>query len=114
MNSEMLFSRSFLSKPPGEAFSTRLFEVFHAKQAYTSLMSYCFLFPLQARKRKTDRDIHKLESELESLRSRVLKAAKDSGTGAGVRMETVLEVSWDWRRVGHVATILASDDVVAR
>ena len=51
---------------------------------------------------------------MESLKSRVLKAAKDSGTGAGVRMETVLEVSWDWRRVGHVATILASDDVVAR
>ena len=65
------------------------------------------MFPLQARKRKTDRDIHKLESELESLKSRVLKAAKDSGTGAGVRMETVLEVSWDWRTAGHVATILA-------
>ena len=46
---------------------------------------------------------------MESLKSRVLKAAKDSGTGAGVRMETVLEVSWDWRRVGHVATILVSD-----
>ena len=35
---------------------------------------------------------------MESLKSRVLKAAKDSGTGAGVRMETVLEVSWDWRK----------------
>ena len=66
--------------------------------ADNNLMPYCFLFPLQARKRKTDRDIHKLESELESLKSRVLKAAKDSGTGAGVRMETVLEVSWDWRK----------------
>jgi len=48
---------------------------------------------VQGRKRKTDRDIHKLENELESLRSKVLKSAKDSQTGSTIGMETVHEIN---------------------
>ena len=45
------------------------------------------------RKRKIDREIHKIESEFENLRSKILKAARDSQTGFAAENEMIYAIN---------------------